>query len=605
MPESGPSGIAWFAVAKADALRCCAAMLRGRGEAYNQPVVANFSFLRIFPDRLMVRRAEASLLLLLLLVIPAMHAGAAQAAPEESGSAADHGRILLVLPFDNRTGQPSLDWMREAAADLLSSRFASAGFAPMTRADRMYALDHLGLPQNFQPSRASSLKLAQTLDADSIVVGDFRMDGTQMVAEAQLVDVPHLRMTETVTAEGELKDMIAVFDSLAWKLARQLDPSLGIGEETFVAESKGLRLDAYEQYIRGITEPDHAERLRHLEQAVKLSPGFSPAWMALGREEYRGQQYESAAAAFAKVDRDGPDGLEAGFYRGLSLMFSGSYAQAEKAFAEVAKVLPLAEVVNNEAVAASRQGHDGTALYVQAASTDPNTADYHFNLAVSLKQEGKTSAALGELAQCLKLKPTDSEAQALQSAWKDGGAAPAGSAGGAASGAASDPAAAPAAASLDPLERIARTFDAAAFKQAAQMMDQVDATRLAALSPKERAQKLCAQAKGYLDRGLLLEAERLYQAAVTADGSVAEGHAGLAEVRERTGDTGEARKEAKAALELAPSAAAYMVLGRLDLADNDLNDAAGEAAQALKLEPASPAAKELSRQVEARTGASK
>ena len=94
-------------------------------------------------------------------------------------ASAGSGRILLVLPFDNRTGQPSLEWIREAAADLLSSRFASAGFAPMTRADRVYALDHLGLPQGFQPSRASSLKLAQTLDADYIVVGNYRTDGNE------------------------------------------------------------------------------------------------------------------------------------------------------------------------------------------------------------------------------------------------------------------------------------------------------------------------------------------------------------------------------------------------------------------------------------------
>jgi hypothetical protein len=59
-----------------------------------------------------------------------------------------------VLPFDNRTGQPSLEWIREAAPEILSSRFASAGFAPMSRADRLYALDHLGLPQGFHPSRA-------------------------------------------------------------------------------------------------------------------------------------------------------------------------------------------------------------------------------------------------------------------------------------------------------------------------------------------------------------------------------------------------------------------------------------------------------------------
>ncbi len=213
----------------------------------------------------------------------------------------DSGRILLVLPFDNRTGQPSLEWIREAAPEILSSRFASAGFAPMSRQDRRYALDHLGLPEGFHPSRATALKLAETLDADSIIVGSYVTDGTGIVAEAQMVDVPHLRMSAPVTARGEMRDLIAVFDSLAWKLTRQLDPGFKGTEETFVAAGKGLRLDAFEQYIRGITEPDQDERLRHLQQAVKLSPEFGPAWMALGREDYNGQQYDEAAEAFAKV----------------------------------------------------------------------------------------------------------------------------------------------------------------------------------------------------------------------------------------------------------------------------------------------------------------
>ena len=505
----------------------------------------------------------------------------------------NHGRIILVLPFDNHTGQPSLDWMREAAADLLSARFASAGFDPMTRADRVYALDHLGLPQDFQPSRASSIKLAQTLDADYIVVGEYRIDGNTLEARAELVDVPHLRMTPAVTSYGAKANMIAIFDSLAWKLTRELDPTLNVGEETFVAAGESLRLDAYEQYIRGITEPDQAERLRHLEQSVKLSPGFSPAWMALGREDYAAQQYEEAAEAYARVDPNSQDALEAGFYRGLSLLFSGDYAGAEKSFAAVARVLPLAEVVNNQAVAISRQGRDGTALFVQAASSDPNEADYHFNLAVSLKRHGKNTAALSELAMCLKLRPNDSEAQSLEQAWKapaDGQSASA--------GAAADPA-------PDPLERIVRTFDANAFRQAAQMLDQVDAVHLAALTPHEQAVKLCEQAGGYLHRGLLLEAERLYQSAVSTDSSVADAHVGLAEVREREGDNQAARKEARQALELAPSADAYLVLGRLDLAENHLADAKREADSALKLSPANPAGLELIRQVEARGGIGK
>ena len=463
-------------------------------------------------------------------------------------SEAAPGRVLLVLPFDNRTGQPSLEWIREAAAEVLSTRFASAGFEPTSRADRMYALDHLGLPQGFQPSRASSLKLAQALDADSIVVGSYTTDGTGIVAEASLVDVPGLRMMPQVSARGEMRNLIAVFGELAWKLTRQLDPAFNGSEETFAAEGNGTPLTAYEQYIRGITEPDQAERLQHLQEAVKLSPAFSAAWMALGREEFSGQQYQEAAAAFAKVDRNGSEelppqqatsglaggpGLEAGFYRGLSLMFSGDYAHAQEAFADVARVLPLAEVVNNEGVATSRQGHDGTSLYIQAAAADPSNADYHFNLAVSLKRHGNLAGAENELGQCLKLKPNDSEATSLEEAWKGG------------PGAEGD-------AGADPLERIERSFNAAAFKQAAAMLDEMNAGRMAALEPHARAMALCAQAQNYLGRGLLLEAERLYQEAAAADANSAQAHAGLAEVRERSGDAMAARDEARTALKLDP-----------------------------------------------------
>ena len=98
-----------------------------------------------------------------------------------------------------------------------------------------------------------------------------------------------------------------MFDSLAWKLTRQLDPGFSVAQETFVAAGASVRLEAFEQYIRGISESDQAERLRHLQEAVKLSPEFGAAWMALGREDINGQQYEQAAAAFAKVGRDQPD----------------------------------------------------------------------------------------------------------------------------------------------------------------------------------------------------------------------------------------------------------------------------------------------------------
>src|SRR5206468_7032772 len=120
------------------------------------------------------------------------------------------------------------------------------------------------------------------------------------------------------------------------------------------------------------------------------------------------------------------------------------------------------------------------------------------------------------------------------------------------------------------------------------------------LSPQERARTLSSQARDFLSRGLLLESERLYQTAVAADAGAEEAHAGLAEVRERTGDIAGARKEAKAALELKPSASAYLVLARLDFAASHLSEAKQQAGEALKLNPNSQAAQDLLRQVAAR-----
>jgi len=534
-------------------------------------------------------RLNARYAIAVLIILVSSLSGFAQtpAAALAGRAAAERGRILLVLPFDNRTGQPNLEWIREAAADLLTSRIASAGFAPMTRADRLYALDHLGLPQGFQPSRASALRLAQTLDADAIIVGSYSMDGNEIVAEGQVIDVPHLRMGALVTQRGAMNDMITVFDSLAWKLTRQLEPSFSVAEATFVAAGKGLRLDSFEQYIRGITEPDQSESLRHLQQAVKLSPDFGPSWMALGRVQYRAQQYEQAAQAFSNVPHDEPDGLEAAFYRGLSLLFSGSYAEAERAFSAVAKTLPLAEVLNNQGVAISRQGRDGTAQFIQAAADDPANPDYHFNLAVSLRHHNSTTAALNELAQCLKLKPADGEALALQDAWKRPAVMQASAVTATDTGA-------------DPLERIVRTFDAAAFRQATQMLDEVDSATMAGLSSRERAEKLAALGDGYLNRGLLLEAERLYQQSVAADPQYSPAHVGLGRVRQRSGDLDGARKEAEAALAIGPAAGTWELMSELDLAANRLEEAKTDAQNALKLESGNAGAQAILKQIAAR-----
>ena len=85
------------------------------------------------------------------------------------------------------------------------------------------------------------------------------------------------------------------------------------------------------------------------------------------------------------------------------------------------------------------------------------------------------------------------------------------------------------------------------------------------------------------------------------DPGLADAHAGLAEVHERAGDAVAARKEAETALELKPSARAYLVMARLDFAANRLGDAGREAGEALQLDPSNKVAQDLNRQIALKT----
>jgi tetratricopeptide (TPR) repeat protein len=513
--------------------------------------------------------------------------------------AAMPGRLLLVLPFDNLTDQPNLDWISEAVPEVLNRRLASAGFMPISRDDRLYALDHLGLPSTFQPSRASAIRLAQTLDADYVILGSFSTSGSRFQAKARILNVEALHLSAPLQEEADMTHLLDVLNSLAWGLAKQIDPQFAVARSTFVAAGVGLRVDAFENYTRGLVETDPAEQIRHLKEAVRLDPSFSPGLLALGKAYFANQQFELAATTLGRLPRNDPNAREADFDRGLAYFYLGSYVKAEDAFAFVSKQLPLPEVVNNQGVAASRRGLDGTSFFQQAVAADPNDPDYQFNLALALSRKKDVPGALRAIGQTLKLRPQDTEAQAFQATLRaepartPAATAPASSR----VNAAFDPTAA---AENAPLERIKRTFNEASFRQAAFEMEQMEEEHMATLPPQKHAAALTEAGMRFFNQGLILEAEREFQAALAAHSDHAEAHAGLALVREHEGDTKEARLQAAESLNAQPNVTAYLVLARLDLQANQKPAAAAGVSSALKLEPQNSAARGLKQQIESK-----
>ena len=142
---------------------------------------------------------------------------------------------------------------------------------------------------------------------------------------------------------------------------------------------------------------------------------------------------------------------------------------------------------------------------------------------------------------------------------------------------------------FDPTTRIHRTWSEASFRQAAFELDQIRAIQMAALPPTQQAVEYTKLGAEYLAQGLLPEAEQEFQTALNADPNNAAAHAGLAQVRERSGSADEAHVEAQASINLAPNVPAYMVLARVDLQAGRLAEAAVDVSNALRLEPGNTA----------------
>jgi len=525
-------------------------------------------------------------LLLILVALPALPQSAPKPEAPETG-----GRVVLVLPFDNRTGQANLAWIGDSFPDTLNQRLASVGFLTITRDDRQFALDHLGLPVDFRPSRASTIRIAQTLDADFVIVGSYTVSNGRIAVQAQVLEVNKLRLSQPLEDSSELARLFDVENAIAWKVARQIDPHFNVAEQTFLAASDAVKLSAFENYIRGTDATTSQERIKRLQMAIQDTPNYPAALLALGKAEFAQRNYDGAAVTLAKIPRADRRALEANFYIGLSRFNSGKYAEAESAFAFVASRLPLPEVVNNQAVAASRQGHDAVPLFQRASTADPNDADYHYNLAVALLRKGDFAGAQPEVDLALKLRPGDTEAAELKASI---------SAGRHITSSAKPLASAATPSDFAPLERIRRTYSEASFRQAAFQLDQMRAARLASLPPAEQAAQYTQLGQDYLAQGLIPEAEQEFQAAIAADASSAAAHAGLAQVRERSGSTADARAEAQTSLNLHPNVPAYLVLARLDLQANEMASSAANVSKALQLEPKDSAAQGMRQALQAR-----
>src|SRR6476646_2310466 len=244
----------------------------------------------ILAYNLVTLRKPAGIVLSLLFLALSLLEAPLQA--QQQSGPARVSRLLLIIPFENTSNAAGTDWISESFPEVLSTRLSPSGLFVMGRDDRLNACDRLGIPPGAKPSRATLYQVGQQLDADYLVMGDYRVDQANITAHARLMDMERLRLSPEFTESGSLTNLISIQTDLAWDILNTLSPGV-IAKDYFIARFPGQRPDVLENYVRGITATNDQEKIKDFKEAARLDPSNALAMLQLGKSYYKVRDYES------------------------------------------------------------------------------------------------------------------------------------------------------------------------------------------------------------------------------------------------------------------------------------------------------------------------
>jgi tetratricopeptide (TPR) repeat protein len=338
-----------------------------------------------------------------------------------------------VLPFFNLSHNANLDWIGESLAAAVQEALSSEGMMTLDRDDRVEAYRRLSIRPYSLLTSATVVKIAEELDAEQVIFGQFDVKPVpdsavksrgSLEITGRLLDLKHMKQGPEFREAGALEDLAALQSHLAWRMLQFAGAGGAPSEAAFQQRHPSVRVDAIENYIRGLLAGNPDEKHRLFTQAARLDSQYSQPCFQLGRLLWNRKEYKTAAEWFQKVAPADAHYYQANFFLGLSRYYSGDFAGAQAAFQVVAGVVPLSEVYNNLGAAESRasSGHpvsgrassnDALENFRKALEGDPGDPAYQFNVGYALWKSEDFRGATEYFRALLEHDPSDAEASLL------------------------------------------------------------------------------------------------------------------------------------------------------------------------------------------------
>jgi eukaryotic-like serine/threonine-protein kinase len=294
-------------------------------------------------------------------------------------------RSLVVLPLENRSGDPAQDYFTDGMTDALIADLSQIGsLRVISRTSSM----------RYKAARKTLPEIARELGVDAVVEGSVLRSNGLVRITAQLVHVPSDRNLWARTFEGNPEDVINLQREVARSVAREVDAKLTGAERARLASPGPIDPEAHEAYLRGkhLYEFGDSESLRraltYFEAALAKQPDYPLALVG-----------KADAHVYLRVLT-----AESG-----SVSPEEALARAQEALDKALQLDPqLADAHSSAAYARSVLAQDwagAEAGFKRAIELNGNLSRAHEEYAWLLAARGRTDEAAVEMRQALQLDP--------------------------------------------------------------------------------------------------------------------------------------------------------------------------------------------------------
>ena len=356
------------------------ALLKRETESGQLKSGTNTAKLRAAATKTFTRNARwqtYSLLVMAALLVTVLAAVGAWWYKRREVANAERKNAIAVLPLQNMNGDVSVDYLRFALADELTSVLSysrTLEVRPTSVTRKYVALD-------LDPK-----KVGTELRVGRLLSGSFRKQGDQLLVTLEAIDVPTEKLLWQNTITEKAENVIGLNEQLTANLQNGLLPILGGGGGSVDTASRPKNQKAYELYLQSSAQPHdpvpNKEAIKLLVWAVGIDPTYAPAWEALGQRYY----------------------FDSTFGNGGEAMFQKSNAAYERALSlDPDRILASSLLIVNHV----ERGELGPAYdsATNLVARHPQSSDAHFALSYVLRYAGLLDKSTEECNKARQLDP--------------------------------------------------------------------------------------------------------------------------------------------------------------------------------------------------------